>query len=107
MTDHDLTEHNFALEQNILKCWNVVNNIRDVVNDIDQGLMAPDDAVKALRAFADVYQLRFDRTFAGYEKVCQGLHELRTTVKDFELAQTAGPKFGKMSKSKKAKQVDN
>ncbi len=107
MTDKELTDANFDLEQNILRCWNVVDDIRDIVNDLESGQMTQTDAIIGLRAFADVYQLRFDRTFRGYEQVCQGLHELRHAVKSFELAQTASPKSGKMSKSKKAKPVDN
>ncbi len=107
MNDKELTDANFDLEQNILKCWNIVDDIRDIVNDLESGHMTQQDAISGLRAFVDVYQLRFDRTFRGYEQVCQGLHELRRAVKDFELAQNAGPKSGKMGKSKKAKEVDH
>ena len=107
MTDKELTDTNFELEQDIMKCWNVVDDIRDVVNDFENGHLGQADAVQALRAFADVYANRFDRTFRRYEQVCHGLHELRHAVKDFELAQTADPKSGKMGKSKKHKPVDN
>ena len=107
MIDKELIDANFDLEQNILKCWNIVDDIRDTLNDLESGHMTQADAVSGLRAFADVYQLRFDRTFRGYEQVCQGLHELRHAVKDFESAQNAGPKSGKMGKSKKHKPVDN
>ncbi len=106
MTDNELTDANFELEQNILKCWNVVDDIKDIVNDLDAGLMSQDDAINGLRAFADVYQMRFDRTVAGYEKVCQGLHELRHARTDFELAQITGSKTSKTGKSKKQKPVD-
>jgi len=106
MTDKELTDTNFELEQNILRCWNVVDDIRDIVNDLESGQMTQADAIKGLRAFADVYQMRFDRTFAGYEQVCQGLHELRHARTDFELAQITGSKSGKMGKSKKQKPVD-
>ena len=107
MTDKDLTDTNFELEQDIMKCWNVVDDIRDVVNDFENGHLGQADAIQALRAFADVYSNRFDRTFRRYEQVCRGLHELRHAVKSFEFAQNAGPKSGKMGKSKKHKPVDN
>lgn len=106
MTDKELTDANFELEQNILKCWNIVDDVKDIVNDLDAGLMTQQDAIQGLRAFADVYQLRFERTFRGYEQVCQGLHGLRHAVKGFEIAQKTSEKSGKMSKSKKAKPVD-
>jgi hypothetical protein len=72
MTDKELTDANFELEQDIMKCWNVVDDIRDVVNDFENGHLGQADAVQALRAFADVYANRFDRTFRRYEQVCQG-----------------------------------
>ena len=106
MTDKELTDTNFELEQDILKCWNFTDDIREVLKDLESGHFSQDNAVQALRAFADVYDNRFDRTFRRYEKVCQGLHELRHAVKDFEFAQTTSSKSGKMSKSKKAKPVD-
>jgi hypothetical protein len=106
MNDKELIDANFELEQNILKCWNVIVDIRDIVNDLESGDMTQQDAISGLRAFADVYQMRFDRTFRGYEQVCQSLHELRHAVKSFEFAQDADPKNGKTGKSKKQKPVD-
>jgi len=107
MLDDDLTEANFDLEQDILKCWNMVDDVKDILADIRHGAMGAEDAVQVLEAYAAVYQNRFDRTFRRYETVCRGLHELRRAVKGFELAQIASPKSGKMSKSKSAKPVDN
>lgn len=106
LTDTELVNANFELEQNIMKCWNFVDDVRDVLRDLDNGHMSEHDATQALHAFADVYQLRFERTFRGYETVCRGLHELRHAVKDFETAQNAGPKPSKTGKSKKQKPVD-
>ena len=107
MSDKELTDTNFELEQDILKCWNVVDDIKEILNDLQEGALSANHAVQALEAYAAVYQNRFDRTFRRYEKVCQGLHELRHAVQGFELAQTASPKSGKMGKSKKQKPVDN
>jgi hypothetical protein len=107
MTDKELTDANFALEQDILKCWNIVDDVKDILADLRHGALSAEDATQALEAYAAVYQNRFDRTWRRYETVCQGLHELRHSVKGFELAQTASPKSGKMSKSKKQKPVDN
>lgn len=106
MTDKELTDANFELEQDIMKCWNVVDDIRDVVKDFENGHVDHAGMVQALRAFADVYANRFDRTFRRYETVCRGLYNLRAQVIRFESAQMAGPKSGKMGKSKKQKPVD-
>lgn len=106
MNDQELVDVNFELEQDILKCWNVVDDIREVLEDLEAGHFSQAQAVQALQSFASVYHNRFDRTFRRYETVCRGLHGLRHTVKGFEFAQAASPKSGKKSKSKKAKMVD-
>jgi hypothetical protein len=103
ISDDELVDTNFDLEQDILKCWNMVDDVKEILVDLRNGVMSAEDAVQALEAYTMVYQNRFDRTFRRYETVCRGLHELRRAVKGFELAQTASPKSGKMSKSKSAK----
>jgi len=113
MNEDDFTNTNFELEQDIMKCWHVVDDIRDIAADLQSGHIDQVSAIKALQAFADVYNNRFDRTFRKYETVCGGLHKLRRTVKDFGLAQIAdpksefwNPKFGKKGKPKKPKSID-
>ncbi len=106
LTDKELVDTNFMLEQDIMKCWGIVDDVNDIVNDLESENMTQSEATQALRAFADVYQLRFERTFRRYETVCRGLHELRHAVKDFELAQNADSKPAKTGKSKKHEPVD-
>ena len=106
MTLDPLTSANFQLEQDIIRCWNMVDDVREILDDLENERMSQKDAVEALRAYVTVYQHRFERTFRGYETVCQGLHGLRAQVRDFESAQTATPKTGKMGKSKEQKPVD-
>lgn len=106
MTDQELVDINFQLEQGILKCWGIVDDIKDVLDDLRSGVLGTDQAMQALEAYAAVYQNRFDRTFRGYEQVCRGLHQLRHTVDSFESAQAARSKSGKTGKSKKQKPVD-
>lgn len=104
MNKDDLISTNFELEQDIMRCWHVVDDIRDIAADLQSGHIDLVGAIKALQAFADVYNNRFDRTFRRYETVCRGLH--KHTVKDFGLAQIADPKFGKKGKPKKPKSID-
>lgn len=106
MSVDPLTDANFDLEQQILRCWNIVDDLREIVEDLQSGHMAQAEMVEALTAYRQVYANRFERTFRTYETVCRGLHGLRAQVRDFEIAQTAGPKSGKMGKSKKQKPVD-
>jgi len=101
-----LVETNFQLEQDILRCWNMVDDIKEILEDLQSEQMSQSDAIQALWAYTTVYQNRFERTFRRYETVCQGLHGLRAQVKDFEPVQNAKSKTGKMGKSKKHKPVD-
>ena len=107
MENKSLTETNFELEQDILKCWNITDDVREIVADFESGQMSQDNLILALKAYADVYDNRFNRTWRRYETVCRGLHDLRATVQGFELAQLAGSKTSKTGKSKKQKPVDN
>jgi hypothetical protein len=106
MITDPLVNVNFQLEQDIIKCWNVTDDVREVLNDLESGHMSQENAVAALRAFTDVYDNRFDRTFRRYETVCRGLHDLRAQVAGFASAQTTQSKSGKMGKSKKHEPVD-
>lgn len=81
--DRDLVSENFELEQHILRCWNLVDDIQELCDDFEKGDIDQSSLVSALRSYADTYQIRFDRTFRKYETVCRGLHELRTQLKEF------------------------
>lgn len=102
-----LTDANFQLEQDILRCWNIVDDLRELVADLESGHMQQTEMAEALTAYQKVYAMRFERTFRNYETVCRGLHGLRAQVKDFESVQTTQSKSGKMGKSKKHEPVDN
>ena len=71
MTDKELIDANFELEQDIMKCWNVVDDIRDVVNDFENGHLGQADAVQALRAFADVYAVTLSRALNLLKQLAQ------------------------------------
>lgn len=96
----------FDLEQNILKCWNITDDVRDIAMDLAEGHMTTTEAAQALQAYAQVYQRRFDRCFGQFEDFCREVHDLR--LNNAELAQSPGPvaSMGKKAKSKQHKKVD-
>lgn len=71
-----ITENNFSLEQDILKCWNMTSDVKEIMEDFAQGLMTQEDFLQALDAYVKVYENRFERCFRRYESVCRGLHEM-------------------------------
>jgi BMFP domain-containing protein YqiC len=115
MEDKELVNKNFDLEQGILRCWNVCEDIEDMVQVIQKNRTSIENIVKMLEGFCTVYQVRFERTFDIYEDVCRGLHqtrrereELAQRVQEFEeVTSTVAKKpQGKMAKSKRQKAVD-
>ena len=100
----------FDLEQDIMKCWNVVDDLRDVLSDIDQGHTTAEQAMEALRAYARVYDQRFERCFRRFEQFNREVWELRRSTspaEDLDLVATAPKNGGKMAKSKGQKEVDH
>lgn len=110
-------EKNFDLEQGILRCWNIVEDLDDVIEMIRTDYTNQAVVISALEAVKNMAQLRFDRTWVTYEQVCRGLHELKSqrdalqqtalaTRFDEAVESVAKKPQAKMAKSKKAKAVD-
>ena len=69
-------EYRFKLEQQILNCWNVVEDIR-VVYTAHQDLrqMSVDEISNVLMGLEHMYQLKFEALFDTFEKHLQALAE--------------------------------
>jgi uncharacterized protein YifE (UPF0438 family) len=104
--DKTLTDTNFDLEQGILKCWNIVDDLKEILEDLDNGHMTQDEVIATLRGHTIVYQNRFDRTWTKYETVCRGLHQLRHTLQNVNSAEMPDKKSGKKSGKNVQKMVD-
>ena len=100
----DITENNFELEQDILKCWNMTSDVREIAQDFVEGRMSQEDFLQALDAYVKVYDNRFDRCFRRYELVCRGLHEMRHALEARAIAETTKPKKSKKSNDEKDNQ---
>jgi len=109
MIDDPVISTNFELEQDILKCWNITDDIGEILDDLESGHMEIHEVAEALRIYQKVYQRRFERTFCRFEQQCRNLHELRQQVRSQDLAepQTAPKNRAKMGKTKGKKEVDH
>ena len=96
----------FDLEQGILRCWNITDDIGEILDDLESGNMEMHEAAEALRAYQKVYQRRFDRCWAQFEAYTAEVRDLRVRLKDLDHAQTPGASMGKTAKSKGKKAVD-
>jgi DNA repair ATPase RecN len=109
MIKDPVIDNNFELEQDILKCWNITSDLREILDDWQQARMSDEHVMQVLDAYIRVYESRFERTFRRYEQQCQNLHALRQQVRaqqDLVLSQNAPENRAKIAKTKKQKKVD-
>ena len=101
----------FDLEQDILRCWNVTDDLSEILDDLESGHMEIHEAVEALRAYQTVYQRRFDRCFRSFEQHTREVWQLRNQAQDAQsnLDQSRKPpaSMGKKGRSKQQKEVDH
>jgi hypothetical protein len=106
-----MSEAAFDLEQDILRCWNITDDIGEILDDLESGNMAIHEAVEALRAYQKVYQRRFERCFRRFEEYNREAWTARKQVREFEqnLGTPKNPtaSMGKKGKSKQQKEVDH
>ena len=100
----------FDLEQDILRCWNVTTDLGEILDDVEEGRMQIDEAVRALRTYQRVYELRFDRCFRKFEEFNREAWTARKRAQELEkdLGEPKKPaaSMAKKGKSKKQKEVD-
>jgi hypothetical protein len=96
----------FDLEQGILRCWNITDDIGEILDDLESGHMEMPEAVEALRAYQKVYQRRFERCFSQFEAYTAEVRDLRVQLKDLDLVKNPDASMGKKAKSKRQKEVD-
>ena len=96
----------FDLEQGILRCWNITDDIGEIAADLESGHMDPQEAAQALRAYEQVYQRRFERCFGQFEDFCGEVRDLRLRITELEQSQKPVGTMGKTAKSKRQKAVD-
>jgi hypothetical protein len=96
----------FDLEQGILRCWNITDDIGEILDDLESGHMEMHEAAEALRAYQKVYQRRFERCFSQFEAYTAEVRDLRVRLQELDSAKSVPKNRGKMAKSKKQKEVD-
>ena len=58
----------FDLEQQILSCWHVTDDLKLVYDAVIEGNMSNDDIANALLGMQTVYNLKFDQCFKTFEE---------------------------------------
>jgi len=96
----------FDLEQGILRCWNITDDIGEILDDLESGHMEMHEAAEALRAYQKVYQRRFERCWSQFETYTAEVHDLRARLQDLDGSKISEKKTEKRTKSKGQKEVD-
>ena len=96
----------FDLEQGILRCWNITDDIGEILDDLENGHMEMHEAVEALRAYQKVYQRRFERCFSQFEAYTAEVRDLRVRLQNLDPVKNPDASMGKKAKSKRQKEVD-
>jgi hypothetical protein len=61
----------FDLEQQIMDCWGVVDDIKTVYNADDLRELSKDEMQNLLLGLYTMYQLKFEILFKMFEDLCQ------------------------------------
>ena len=65
----------FDLEQNIMKCWSITDDLDLVIRKIEK--CNDDDTMNALIGLKSLYQEKFDILWENFEEVCTQYHTAR------------------------------
>lgn len=66
----------FDLEQDIMKCWNVTDDIDMLMENVMERDMSNDDIANALLGLKTLYNMKFEKMFADFETL---VHEKKIT----------------------------
>ena len=69
-------DHRFKLEEKILNCWNVIDDIKAVYTaHQDIRALSVDEMSNVLMGIEHLYQIKFESLFKSLEDHLQALHE--------------------------------
>jgi hypothetical protein len=57
----------FDLEQDIMKCWNITDDIDMLMENVMERDMSTDDIANALLGLKTLYNMKFEKMFADFE----------------------------------------
>jgi hypothetical protein len=75
-----MSDSRFEVEQNIMDCWNVVDDIKTIFHS--ESLYTNEDEMQnVLLGLFSLYQLKFDKLFKSYEQLLQDFAPSKKTCK--------------------------
>lgn len=59
----------FDFEQQIMRCWNVTEDIQEVLDANDRETLTQDELMNALIGLKTIYNMKFENLFAQFENM--------------------------------------
>ena len=82
----------FELEQSIMQCWNVVDDIKLVTQQVyDRPKpLTEDELGNILIGLESLYQIKFEKCFNEFEAICREYHKYRKVYEAVERTKDDG-----------------
>lgn len=72
----------FDLEQDILNTWRIVDDLNTFYDKFDT--LSEDERMNFLLGITVLYELKFQKTFENFEKVCKELCDTKRRLETYE-----------------------
>jgi len=73
----------FDLEQGILNCWNICEDMKIIADYVlNKPTIDKDQLANILIGMADLYQLKFEKTFSDFEETIKYYYDQRKELKE-------------------------
>jgi hypothetical protein len=71
----------FDMEQQILNCWNICEDLDTVMEGVLEGDMTQDRISNVLLGMKELYHLKFEKLWLQFEAMCRETHEANQAKK--------------------------
>ena len=77
----------FDYEQQIMSCWNITSDLKDLSEEILEGNLSKDQIGNVLIGLEQLYNIRFNKLFLIFEQFNRERYSLLDTVKNQKFVQ--------------------
>ena len=79
----------FDYEQQIMSCWNITSDLKDLSEEILEGNLSKDQISNVLIGLEQLYNIRFEKLFRIFEQFNRERYSLLDTVKNQKFVQAS------------------
>lgn len=82
----------FDLEQSIMQCWNVTDDIKLLTTRLYDGPkpLTEDEIGNVLIGLESLYQMKFDKLWSEFEDICKDYHKYRKAYEEMQASKDDG-----------------